>query len=250
MNKKIIFSIIATLGLSAPAFAAPVIDFSTLSGGSPLTFNNLETDTATLGGVTIDGFVYTGGTTYVTDQGFIWLRNNSNDHGLGYCSEGTDCGPKASTGLGDFNELSNNNKFEVIRLTLPTGKAWSDIFVSSLDTGGSNNNETGTLYWSNTANQNLSMLSGFTFSHTSNTSLGGSNEGSILLPAGFDVNAKYLFFRAGPNTDSINPNNNDYLVWGVSVTAVPEPEIYAMMGIGLALMGFVARRRQGQAAAA
>ena len=31
---------------------------------------------------------------------------------------------------------------------------------------------------------------------------------------------------------------------------VPEPEIYAMMGIGLGLMGFVARRRKGQAAAA
>ena len=30
---------------------------------------------------------------------------------------------------------------------------------------------------------------------------------------------------------------------------IPEPEIYAMIGIGLALMGFVARRRQGQATA-
>ena len=34
------------------------------------------------------------------------------------------------------------------------------------------------------------------------------------------------------------------------ISAVPEPEIYAMMGVGLMLMGFVARRRQGQAAAA
>jgi len=34
------------------------------------------------------------------------------------------------------------------------------------------------------------------------------------------------------------------------VTAVPEPEIYAMMAIGLGLMGFVARRRRQQAAAA
>ena len=34
------------------------------------------------------------------------------------------------------------------------------------------------------------------------------------------------------------------------VSDIPEPEIYLMMGIGLALMGFVARRRQGHAAAA
>lgn len=33
------------------------------------------------------------------------------------------------------------------------------------------------------------------------------------------------------------------------LTPVPEPEIYAMMGLGLGLMGFVARRRKQQAAA-
>ena len=32
------------------------------------------------------------------------------------------------------------------------------------------------------------------------------------------------------------------------VAAVPEPEIYAMLGIGLGLMGFIARRRKQQAA--
>jgi hypothetical protein len=36
----------------------------------------------------------------------------------------------------------------------------------------------------------------------------------------------------------------------MTMAAIPEPEIYAMMGIGLALMGFVARRRKGQAVAA
>jgi hypothetical protein len=49
-----------------------------------------------------------------------------------------------------------------------------------------------------------------------------------------------------------NPNLNDWddFVVGVNfVSTIPEPEIYAMMGIGLVLMGFVARRRKGQIAA-
>ena len=42
------------------------------------------------------------------------------------------------------------------------------------------------------------------------------------------------------------PSDHDWddIVVGVNfVSAVPEPEIYAMMGVGLLLMGFVARRR-------
>jgi len=33
-----------------------------------------------------------------------------------------------------------------------------------------------------------------------------------------------------------------------SVTPIPEPEIYAMLGVGLGLMGWVGRRRKQQAA--
>jgi len=47
------------------------------------------------------------------------------------------------------------------------------------------------------------------------------------------------------NLQDVNTVNSGYgLVTGFStVAAIPEPEIYAMMGIGLALMGFVARLR-------
>ena len=38
-----------------------------------------------------------------------------------------------------------------------------------------------------------------------------------LNPAGFDVNASYVFFRAGPNASG---TNNDYLVWKAT-TATP-----------------------------
>jgi hypothetical protein len=71
---------------------------------------------------------------------------------------------------------------------------------------------------------------------------------------GFDANANYLFFRAGlfnASGTALNGTNNDYVVWGANLTPVPEPEIYAMFGVGLALVGFVARRnreRQDRAA--
>ncbi|HEY6281622.1 MAG TPA: PEP-CTERM sorting domain-containing protein [Burkholderiales bacterium] len=149
---------------------------------------------------------------------------------------------------GDVNELSNQKNIEIIRLTAPSGKDWSNIWVSSLDTGGTGGNETGTVFWSNSSNPNLSTLATFTtFSHTS-TGFGSSVEGSIfsLLPAAA-ASADFLFFAAGSTPLAYGSTlNNDYLVWGVNVTAVPEPEIYAMMGIGLALMGFVARRRRQQ----
>lgn len=233
---------------SQQVFAAPAINFATMM--SMGTFNSGQYDSATVGGVTLDGFVYSGGTTYVSNQGYLWMRNNTNDHGIGYCSTGETCGSTTTTGSGDYNELSNEKNNEVIRLTRSNGTSWSNIFVSSLDSGGTASNETGTVYWSNTANADLSTLSTkATFSYSQ---IAPSVEGSIfgLLP-GFDVSAKYVYFRAGP----ANGTNNDYLVWGVnvnpiSVSSVPEPETYAMILAGLGLMGFVARRRKAKQPAA
>ena len=245
--KQDIVVVMMLLGISAPAFSAPAIDFTNL--GSYSTFNAGQHDTATVDGVQIDGFVYTGGTSFVQDRGYLWLRNNTDDHGFGYCSAGESCGAANTTGNGDANELSNESrKTEIIRLTRPSGESWSNIWVSSLDSGGTNNNETGTFYWSNSATPNLSTMTGITFSHGQ---LAGADEASIyayLMAHGFnDVNANYLFFRAGSYDTfghALNGTNNDYLVWGVNVAAVPEPEIYVMMGIGLALMILVARRKR------
>jgi hypothetical protein len=248
--KKIAIGLLVFSCLTSQVFAAtPPIDFTGLGWPG---FNGTATDNTSFGGIGISGFTYNSTLgTYRQDRGFLWLRNNPNDHGLGYCSNGESCGATNTTGNGDANELSNNNRNEIIRLTRQDGRSWSDIWVSSLDTGGTNSNETGTIYWSNTA---LPVLSGgITFSHTQ---LGSAHEGSLftyLVANGLDVNANYLFFRAGSyaaNGSLLNGTNNDYLVWGVGVAAIPEPEIYAMLAAGLGLMGFVARRRKQRAAAA
>jgi len=248
--KVLAIAFAALFGASSAVSAAPAIDFTGLGWPS---FNSTQADTTSFAGIAIDGYVYTSPTSYAVDKGYLWLRNNPNDHGLGYCDILESCGAINTTGNGDWNELSNEKKNEIIRLTLPTGKVWTDIQVSSLDDGGTNGDETGTFYWSSSATPNLqnNTTSFINFSHDGLGWNASTVEGSIfgyLVAHGFDVNAKYLFFRAGEFDGlghSTNGTNNDYLVWGVDVSApVPEPETYAMMLAGLGLMGFVARRRR------
>lgn len=244
--------------IASHAYAQPAINFVGL--GWPA-FNGTETDATSFMGIAIGGYTYGGGTTYRQDQGFLWLRNNTNDHGVGYCSEkglSPGCGSTGTTGNGDRNEISNNYRDELVRLTLPAGMQWTDIQVSSLDDGGSNGNETGTLYWSNNAAPNLhdGSTSFINFSHDGLGWSGSTVEGSIfatLVAGGLDVRATHLFFRAGEYNgfgDSTNGSNNDYLVWGVGVAPIPEPETYALLLAGLGLLGFAAQRRRQRAAAA
>lgn len=240
---------VAALALAAGTNvnAGPVIDFTTL--GWP-TFNTTATNNTSVGGVGISGFVYTNTNTYVQNQGFLWLRNDPNDNGLGYCSTSETCGPANTTTNGDFNELSNNINNELLRLTRPTGKKWTDIWISSMDTGGTNSNETGTLYWSSSATPNLN--NGTTsFLNFSNTTLGWGTsavEGSVftyLTGHGFDVNAPYIFFRAGKWDNlghSTNGTNNDYVVYGVAVARVPEPDSGLLVMAGLLVLGWMGRR--------
>lgn len=234
LSKVLIGTAVALIGASNLAFAAssPAIDFSLLGpvgawgGGS----------TASVSGITIDAFKYTPATSYVATD--LWLRNSYEDHGFGVCSEGVS---SCTSGGGNVNELDNLGNDEVIRLTKGTDN-WSDVFVSSLDSS-----EVATIYWSNDAAANLNTLT--TKVEVASGWLGaGVVEGSILAQlnaAAWDPSSTYLYFRAGGSIATTT--DNDYLVWGV--TAIPEPETYAMLLAGLGLMGFVARRRQRNAAA-
>ncbi len=129
--------LLAAMALPLSALALP-FDFTAV--GSNNTNVGLS---VTNGGVTADGFDLTAGTTAP-----LWLRNETNDHGLGVCSEGdTAC----KSGGGDVNELTNAADQEAIRLTRPVNTIWTSLWVSSLDNGGSNNAERGILLWSNSS---------------------------------------------------------------------------------------------------
>lgn len=236
MNKFL--ALAATAMLAAPAANATAIpfDFTTLGGeNTPLA------SSVTVNGVTADGFVGGFGTT-----ANLWLRNATNDHGLGVCSEGT---AACSAGGGDVNELDNQGNVgggvEAIRLSHNiAGGKWTSLWVSSLDSDNKDGNvEYGTLLWSDCATFNgcQTGVGMFTFKYGD---FGTSFEGDVLTlaaAAGFNPDAKYLLFI--PSGPGVNGYDNDYLVWKGVVSTVPEPATIGLLGLGLAGLGLGVRRR-------
>ena len=186
--------------------ASKLSDFTSLGANNTTLAQNV-----TVNGVRADAF-YLSGASYLTTNTTLYLRNEPNDNGLGVVSNGEN----AALG-GDVNELSHQANLEVIRLTKATSDKWTSLWVSSLDSGGSNSMEMGTMYWSNSATPDLSTLgaSSFTFKYSD---FGTRGEGNVLSlnPTNFDATANYLFFRAGPNAAG---TNNDYLVWKATTVA-------------------------------
>lgn len=243
------FTRIAVLGAVAglwlagnAAYAGPTIDFSGLGGSNPQG-STLGPSVAT-GGITISGYV-----TNFSTPAPLWVRNDGlPEEGLGVCSEGT---TNCSTGGGDQNELSNETNLEWIVLSRPANEAWLSLWVGSLDSGGTNLNETGTLYWSNTLGDLTTGHFSFASSDFSPNAYGNIEGLAQATAAGFNPFANFLMFRAGLPGEGTG-NNNDYLVWGASlfsceacgVNNIPTPEPITLSLFGAGLAGAVALRRR------
>lgn len=219
---------LAALALPAAASAA-TFDFTTLGAN-----NTPLSDTVLVNGVTARGFE-----SNLSTAAPLWLRNQTNDHGLGVCAKGEPC----ATGGGDVNELDNAGTPEFIVLERPTGTHWTQLWVSSLDSGGSNGSEEGRLVWGNSFAELMAGTNSFQFGWPN---FATSVEGDILALAaanGFDPNALYVLFTHPANAG----DNNDYLVWRGAYNEgrflVPEPGTLALLGAALA---FGALRRRAR----
>jgi hypothetical protein len=215
------------LALALPVAAgAATFDFTSLGAN-----NTLLGNTVVVNGVTASGFA----NNFQTPTP-LWLRNQTNDHGLGVCSEGQQA---CATGGGDVNELDNANALEAILLERPVDTIWTSLWVSSLDSGGTGGSEEGTLAWGNSLAELLNPLNWLNFGYGA---FGTAVEGDLLtLASAFDPTARYvLFFHGG-----VAGSDNDYLVWRGAYTnslRVPEPGTLVLLGVGLAMFGLRRRR--------
>jgi hypothetical protein len=148
-------------------------------------------------------------------------------------------------GGGDpFARLSSNGESLTYSFTLASV---SDVVLSFFYTGGSNGRAS--VNWTGPLSGNVTLATG-----SSSTTLLGSAGNANTNPGSTSSFATYIgdnlaagvysFKITSTATGTSNTNRFNIDDFSANVTAVPEPETYAMMLAGLGAIGFMSRRRK------
>jgi hypothetical protein len=214
--KMTIRFLLVGLGLtcaSSALFASTLtFDSTELLEGTGYSTSYSPGHSATVNGITASAYYFDSSSGTWKDAN-LWVRNEApNDLGLGVCSPGESyCSPSnyGQYGNGDSNELSDEVNQEVIVMERPAGYQWSDLVVSSMDSGGTNGAESGTMYWSSDSIADIdtflkNTLTGgnpdqLAFSYGTDASHINVNGDVLGLPGAgaFDPNSKYVVFTSG-----------------------------------------------------
>lgn len=217
---------------------AIVIDFST---NPDSTAGELGPSLLDVNGVDVHGFYFDGASWGMAN---LFRRNDAEDHGLGVCNPDEDC--EETDSEGDINELDNAGHPELIRLTLPSGFLWTEVAVSSLDTNGSQDPdhfERGQAFATNDSDP-ANAASGVAFWQFAGN---GAVEVTHAVE-GADQLASYIFFRpydwSGGIEEPYYNEDNDFLVWQVTIEPVPEPGTVFLLAGGLLGLVLAVRRKK------